>query len=51
MNIYGDRGNVIALSKRALWRGIGVEVRELNVGEHADFADIGVFFFGGGQDK
>ena len=51
MNIYGDRGNVIALSKRALWRGIGVEVRELNVGEHADFAEVGVFFFGGGQDK
>jgi CobQ-like glutamine amidotransferase family enzyme len=51
MNIYGDRGNVISLAQRARWRGIDVEVRELNVGERADFDDVGVFFFGGGQDK
>ena len=25
MNIYGDRGNVIALVQRARWRGIDVE--------------------------
>jgi lipid II isoglutaminyl synthase (glutamine-hydrolysing) len=51
MNIYGDRGNVIALAQRARWRGIDVEIRELNAGEWGDFADVGVFFFGGGQDK
>lgn len=51
MNIYGDRGNVIALAKRARWRGIDVEVRELNVGQRGDFRDVGVLFFGGGQDK
>ncbi|MGQ9475479.1 MAG: hypothetical protein ACUVSI_05210 [Actinomycetota bacterium] len=26
MNIYGDRGNVIALERRCAWRGIRVEV-------------------------
>ena len=26
MNIYGDRGNVIVLQKRAEWRGIPVTV-------------------------
>lgn len=51
MNIYGDRGNVISIAQRARWRGIDVEVREVNVGERGDFADVGVFFFGGGQDK
>jgi lipid II isoglutaminyl synthase (glutamine-hydrolysing) len=51
MNIYGDRGNVISIAQRARWRGIDVEVRELNVGERGDFSDVGVFFFGGGQDK
>ena len=36
MNIYGDRGNVIALSQRAKWRGIDAEVRPYSVGEWAD---------------
>ncbi|HEX4745140.1 MAG TPA: glutamine amidotransferase, partial [Candidatus Limnocylindria bacterium] len=27
MSIYGDRGNVVALTQRARWRDIGVEVR------------------------
>lgn len=52
MNIYGDRGNVIALAQRARWRGIEVEVRRVDVGERPDFlAEVDVFFFGGGQDK
>jgi CobQ-like glutamine amidotransferase family enzyme len=31
MNIYGDRGNVIALKRRAEWRGISTTVREINI--------------------
>lgn len=50
MNIYGDRGNVVALEKRAQWRGIDVEVREIGMGE-AIPADIDIFFWGGGQDQ
>jgi len=50
MNIYGDRGNVLALAQRARWRGIMPEVREIGLGEPIP-GDIDVFFFGGGQDQ
>jgi len=50
MNIYGDRGNVLALRKRAEWRGIDVEVREIGMGEPIP-DDIDIFFWGGGQDQ
>lgn len=50
MNIYGDRGNVIVLSQRALWRGIEPQVVELDIGDSIP-DDIDIFFFGGGQDQ
>lgn len=50
MNIYGDRGNVLALQKRAEWRGIAVEVRDIGMGD-AIPEDIDIFFWGGGQDQ
>jgi len=50
MNIYGDRGNVLALAQRARWRGIGVETVEIGLGEPIP-PGVDVFFFGGGQDK
>lgn len=50
MNIYGDRGNVIALKRRAEWRGIPATVREINIGEPIP-GDINCFFWGGGQDQ
>jgi CobQ-like glutamine amidotransferase family enzyme len=51
MSIYGDRGNVLALTRRAAWRGIAVETRAFTAGEEwdADWADV--YFFGGGQDQ
>src|SRR5256886_15796918 len=51
MNIYGDRGNVIALGNRARWRGIEVEVRSYSVGGWTDSEWPDVWFFGGGQDQ
>ncbi|MDQ4044726.1 MAG: glutamine amidotransferase [Chloroflexota bacterium] len=50
MNIYGDRGNVIALAQRARWRGIEPEVVDINIGEPVP-GDVDIFFFGGGQDQ
>lgn len=50
MNIYGDRGNVLALARRARWRGLAPDVREIGLGE-AIPDDIDIFFFGGGQDQ
>jgi hypothetical protein len=50
MNIYGDRGNVLALAQRARWRGIETEVRDIGIGDPIP-ADADLFFFGGGQDQ
>ncbi len=51
MNIYGDRGNILALVQRARWRGFDVRVLELGKGVEAGIEDVDVFFFGGGQDR
>ncbi|MGB3330306.1 MAG: glutamine amidotransferase [Thermomicrobiales bacterium] len=50
MNIYGDRGNVLALAQRARWRGIDPEVVEIGLGDEIP-DDVDIFFFGGGQDQ
>ena len=49
MNIYGDRGNVLALERRAQWRGIDVTTIGAGIGEPLP-ADVDLFFIGGGQD-
>jgi CobQ-like glutamine amidotransferase family enzyme len=51
MNIYGDRGNVLALCQRARWRGLEATVLELGKGVTAGIEAVDVFFFGGGQDR
>lgn len=51
MNIYGDDGNIIALTKRAQWRGIKVKVKNISVGEKLTPRGCDIYFFGGGQDQ
>ena len=51
MSVYGDRGNVLALVRRAEWRGIAVDVTELTLGDTLDPAEVDLVFFGGGQDR
>jgi len=51
MNIYGDRGNILALSRRAQWRGIDVQVDNVSIGIEIDPDFYDFYFFGGGQDK
>lgn len=51
MNIYGDRGNILTLQKRAEWRGIPVEVRSIGRGPSPDLSQIDLIFWGGGQDR
>src|SRR5919201_5945080 len=51
MNIYGDRGNILTLRKRAEWRGIRVEVRAIGRGLAPDLSEIDLVFWGGGQDR
>ena len=51
MNIYGDRGNILTLQKRAQWRGIPVEIRAIGQGPAPDLSGIDLIFWGGGQDR
>jgi hypothetical protein len=51
MNIYGDRGNILTLQKRAEWRGLTVNVQEIGRGNVENLEDVDIFFFGGGQDR
>jgi lipid II isoglutaminyl synthase (glutamine-hydrolysing) len=51
MNLYGDRGNVIAIKKRAEWRGIPVEVVDVGLKEFIRPTGCDLFLFGGGQDR
>jgi lipid II isoglutaminyl synthase (glutamine-hydrolysing) len=51
MNIYGDRGNILALQRRCAWRGITPLVLPVGVGALVDWQDIDLVFFGGGQDS
>ena len=51
MSVYGDRGNVLALARRAQWRGLEIEVREASLGDELDPNEIDLIFFGGGQDR
>jgi CobQ-like glutamine amidotransferase family enzyme len=51
MNTYGDRGNIIVLTKRSEWRGISVKVEQIYVESSTktlETADL--IFMGGAQD-
>ena len=50
LNLYGDRGNVICMTRRLGWRGIDTQVTRLPIGSTAHLADFDLVFIGGGQD-
>lgn len=50
LNLYGDRGNIICLRNRLLWRGIGAEITEIPAGTETSFSEFDLIFIGGGQD-
>jgi lipid II isoglutaminyl synthase (glutamine-hydrolysing) len=51
LNLYGDRGNIVSLVRRAAWRGIDAEVRGIGAGDGASLAGVDVIFIGGGADQ
>jgi len=52
MSTYGDRGNIICLQKRCEWRGIEVEVKNLDLGfKIYDLRNCDLLFMGGAQDQ
>lgn len=51
MNIYGDRGNVLALAQRCRWRGIDADIIYSGIGDAIQPGQFDIFFWGGGQDR
>jgi CobQ-like glutamine amidotransferase family enzyme len=52
MNVYGDRGNIIVLEKRAQWRGIKTKVLELNPEfDRKLLNECDLLLMGGAQDR
>src|SRR6266542_3888401 len=51
MNIYGDRGNILTLTRRCAWRGITVDLLLVGVDAEVDWGALDIAFFGGGQDS
>lgn len=51
LNLYSDSGNILALKKRCHWRGIDIEIININGDEKPDFTIADIVFIGGGSDK
>jgi lipid II isoglutaminyl synthase (glutamine-hydrolysing) len=50
MSGYGDRGNLAAITRRCGWRGIGTDVRELNLGDPVGPDGVDLFVIGNGGE-
>ena len=51
LDLYGDRGNIIALAARCRWRGIEPAVVNASLGDRLDFNRMDILFIGGGSDR
>ncbi len=51
LNIYADRGNIAVLTRRALWRGLELDVTPIGIGETLRPGDHDLLYVGGGQDR
>src|SRR3954453_15177161 len=51
MSVYGDRGNVLQLVRRAQCRGYEGDVPDLSLGDELDPDEADLIFFGGGHDR
>lgn len=51
LNLYGDKGNLSALEKRLVWRGMDATITVCNQEDTPDFSEADIIFLGGGSDK
>ena len=51
MNIYADRGNLLVLQRRCVWRGIGFELSACGLDQTLDGGAHDIYYLGGGQDR
>jgi len=50
LNIYADRGNIAVFERRLAWRGMRLDVVEVEVGDALP-TDADLYYLGGGQDR
>ena len=50
LNLYGDGGNIVTLTRRLRWRGIEAKVTRAPIGSPISLAGADLVFIGGGQD-
>lgn len=50
LNIYADRGNIAVFERRLAWRGMRLDVVEVEVGDPLP-TDADLYYLGGGQDR
>ncbi|MBQ2897904.1 MAG: glutamine amidotransferase [Clostridia bacterium] len=48
LNLYGDKGNISALEKRCIWRGIDVQITEIKTDGVLNLEECDILFLGGG---
>ena len=51
LDLYGDRGNILALSARCRWRRIEPVIQQASLGDDLDFMGMDILFLGGGSDR
>lgn len=51
LNLYGDRGNVLTLQKRAEWRGIELDIVDVKHVKDVNLTQGDLYFIGGGADS
>lgn len=51
MNLYGDRGNILALRARCAARDVDLQVETVSIGDRWDPTATDLVFIGGGQDR
>lgn len=50
LNLHGDAGNLICLTKRLEWRDIPVSIDCVGIGQECKLSDYDLVFIGGGQE-
>lgn len=50
LNLYGDKGNILTLQKRCIWRGIDAEIKSVKGEDEINLSDCDILFLGGGSN-
>lgn len=51
LNLYGDRGNLLAFQQRCLWRNIPINIINKSLGDTMNFSEYDFVLLGGGSDR